>query len=98
MDRGSFNGPGGPHKRYYVPKTEGDAMSAGVMLRQKITFGFVTPEQVLTVTRNGLAQSGLVVANVTARAADPLADSLAGIVVRLDGEAPQDRTPVDDPA
>ena len=51
MDRGSFNGPGGPHKRYYVPKTEGDVMSAGVMLRQKIAFDFVTPEQVLTVNR-----------------------------------------------
>jgi hypothetical protein len=98
MDRGSFNGPGGPHKRYSVPKTEGDAMSAGVMLRQKINFGFVTPEQVLTVNRNGLAQSGLVVASVTARAIDPLPGSLAGIVVRLDGDAPTDRTPADDAA
>ena len=73
-------------------------MSAGVMLRQKMNFGFVTPEQVLTVNRNGLAQSGLVVANVTARAIDPLPGSLAGVVVRLDGDGPQDRTPVDDPA
>ena len=98
MDRGSFNGPGGPHKRYSVPKTEGDAMSAGVMLRQKINFGFLTPGQVLTVNRNALAASGLVVANVTARAIDPLPDSLAGIVVKLDGDAPADRTPADDPA
>jgi M6 family metalloprotease-like protein len=98
MDRGSFNGPGGPHKRYSVPKVEGDAMSAGVMLRQKINFGFVTPDQVLTVARNGLARSGLVVASVTARSIDPLPGSLAGIVVRLDGDAPQDRTPADDPA
>ncbi len=98
MDRGSFNGPGGPHKRYLIPKTEGDAMSAGVMLRQKIAFGFVTPEQVLTVNRNGLAESGLVVADVTAREVDPVAPLLAGVVVRLDGDAPQDRTPVDDPA
>ena len=100
MDRGSFNGPGGPHKRYYVPKTEGDAMSAGVMLRQKIAFGFVTADQVLTVNRDGLAKSGLVVATVTARAVDPEPGSgaLSGIVVRLDGTAPQDRTPADDPA
>ena len=98
MDRGSFNGPGGPHKRYYVPKTEGDAMSAGVMLRQKIAFGFVTPEQVLTISRDGLAKSGLVVANVTARSIDPLPSSYAGMVVRLDGDAPHDRTPADDPA
>lgn len=99
MDRGSFNGPGGPHKRYYVPKTEGDAMSAGIMLRQKIAFSFVTPDQVLTVNREGLAKSGLVVAKVTARAVDPLPGSgaLSGIVVRLDGTAPQDRTPAEDP-
>ena len=98
MDRGSFNGPGGPHKRYSVPKTEGDAMSAGVMLRQKINFGFLTPDQVLTVNRNALAASGLIVANVTARTIDPLPDSLAGIVVKLDGDLPTDRTPADDPA
>src|SRR5262249_14536188 len=84
MDRGSFNGPGGPHKRYLVPKTEGDVMSAGVMLRQKIAFGFVTDAQVLTVDRDNLAKSGLVVANVTARAIDPISPSLSGIVVRLD--------------
>jgi M6 family metalloprotease-like protein len=84
MDRGSFNGPGGPHKRYLVPKTEGDVMSAGVMLRQKIAFGFVSSAQVLTVNRDNLAKTGLVVANVTARSIDPLPASLAGIVVRLD--------------
>jgi hypothetical protein len=97
MDRGSFNGPGGPHKRWMIPKVEGDAMSAGVMLRQRISFGFVTPEQVLTVSRSGLTALGLIVANVTAREIDPLPGSLAGIVVRLDGDAPQDRTPADDP-
>ncbi len=87
MDRGSFNGPGGPHKRYLVPKTEGDVMSAGIMLRQKVAWNFVTPEQVLTVNRDGLAKSGLVVAKVMARAVDPEPASgvLSGIVVRLDG-------------
>ena len=83
MDRGSFNGPGGPHKRYVVPKTEGDVMSAGVMLRQKIAFGFATDAQVLTLKRDNLAKSGLVVANVTARAVDPTVPSLSGIVIRL---------------
>jgi len=97
MDRGSFNGPGGPHKRYLIPKTEGDAMSAGIMLRQRINFEFVTKDQVLTVTRSALAQSGLVVADITAREIDPLPGTFAGIVVRLDGDAPQDRTPVEDP-
>ncbi len=102
MDRGSFNGPGGPHKRYLVPKTEGDAMSAGLMLRQRVNFNFVTKDQVLTVNRYGLAASGLVVANVTARAIDPVPPSLSGIVVRLDGDPndpakPHDLTPVDNP-
>jgi hypothetical protein len=84
MDRGSFNGPGGPHKRYLVPKTEGDVMAAGLMLRQKIAFGFVTDAQVLTVKRDDLAKVGLVVAEVTARAIDPVPPALSGIVVRLD--------------
>ena len=84
MDRGSFNGPGGPHKRYLVPKTEGDVMSAGIMLRQKMAFDFVTAAQVLSVKRDNLGKTGLVVASVTARAIDPLPSSLAGIVVRLD--------------
>jgi M6 family metalloprotease-like protein len=84
MDRGSFNGPGGPHKRYLVPKTEGDVMSAGIMLRQKIAFDFLTDAQVLTVKRDNLGKTGLVVANVTARAIDPVAPSLSGIVIRLD--------------
>ena len=33
MDRGSFNGPGGPHRRWVVPPTEGAAMPAGLTLR-----------------------------------------------------------------
>jgi hypothetical protein len=39
-----------------------------------------------------------VVAQVTARAVDPLPGTFAGIVVRLDGPGPRDRTPPDDPA
>ena len=36
MDRGSFNGPGGPHRRWVVPAAEGAAMPAGLMLRSKL--------------------------------------------------------------
>jgi hypothetical protein len=68
------------------------------MLRQKMNFKFVTENQVLTLNRNDLVKSALVVATITARAADPLPGTVAGIVVRLDGEAPQDRTPESDPA
>ncbi len=98
MDRGSFNGPGGPHSRWKVPATQGAAMPAGLMLRNKLLNGFVTDEQTLRLNRDGLAQSGLAVATVTARAVEPSPGELAGIVVTLDGAAPHDRTPVDDPA
>jgi len=98
MDRGCFNGPEGPHSRWKVPAVAGAAMPAGLMLRQKLNFEFVTEDQVLFLNRNGLAKSGLAVAQLTARAIEPEGDSLAGIVVRFDGEAPQDRTPPDDPA
>jgi len=97
MDRGSFNGPGGPHSRWVVPAIKGASMPAGLMLRSKIKFGFVSPDRVLQLKRSELAKLGLAVATVTARAIDPTPDALAGIVVRLDGEPPQDRTPPDDP-
>ena len=45
-----------------------------------------------------LVKSGPVVASVTARAVEPLPGTFAGIIVRLDGAEPHDRTPVDDPA
>jgi M6 family metalloprotease-like protein len=93
MDRGSFNGPGGPHRRFVVPPNEGAAMPAGFMLRSRVRFEFVRPEQVLKLSRDGLARSGLAVATLTARAVDPGPAGLAGITVTLDGNAPQDRTP-----
>ncbi len=98
MDRGSFNGPGGPHMRWVVPPAQGAAMPAGLMVRNRLETGFITEAQLVTLNRDGLAQSGLAVADVTARAVDPLPGSFAGIVVRLDGPEPQDRTPPDDPA
>ncbi|MFC1513906.1 peptidase M6 [candidate division KSB1 bacterium] len=98
MDRGCFNGPEGPHSRWKVPAVAGAAMPAGLMLRQKLNFEFITQDQVLSLSRDGLAGSGMAVANVTARAVDPLPNSLAGIVIRLDGDEPHDRTPPDDPS
>lgn len=98
MDRGSFNGPEGPHSRWKVPAIAGASMPAGLMLRQKMNFKFVKDEQVLTLKRDELAKSGLVVATVTSRAVEPLPGTYSGVVVRLDGDAPQDRTPETDPA
>ncbi|HVT79534.1 MAG TPA: hypothetical protein VHM90_02665, partial [Phycisphaerae bacterium] len=55
MDRGSFNGPGGPHMRWVVPVQAGGSMPAGLMLRQKINFGFLSPEGTRTARRGGPA-------------------------------------------
>lgn len=96
MDRGSFNGPGGPHRRWVVPANQGASMPAGFMLRNRLRYKWLQPAQVLELTRSGLARSGLVLATVTARAVDPLPGEVAGVVVRLDGDAPQDRTPACD--
>jgi M6 family metalloprotease-like protein len=95
MDRGSFNGPGGPHSRWVVPAMQGGSMPAGLMLRSRARFHFLSDAAVIRLTRSGLAASGLAVAKVTARAVEPVPGAVAGIIVTLDGEAPQDRTPAD---
>lgn len=98
MDRGCFNGPGGPHKRWVVPPTQGAAMPAGLMVRNRLENGFISESQLLRLNSNGLAKSGMAVADITARAVDPLPGTFAGLLVRLDGPEPGDRTPPDDPA
>jgi hypothetical protein len=76
----------------------GAAMPAGLMLRNRIVNGFLPDNQVLTISRDSLAKSGPVVATITARAFEPQPGSFAGVIVRLDGAEPHDRTPSDDPA
>src|SRR6202000_3071637 len=93
MDRGSFNGPGGAHNRWEVPATDGASMGAEHTLRSKIGMNFTPNSTVLRLNRNGLAQSGLAVGDIIARAvnADPLAPGVrAGAQVFLDGTAPVD--------
>ncbi len=97
MDRGCFNGPGGPHRRWVVPPAEGAAMPAGLMLRNRMINGFITDSDVLTVSREALALSAPVLARITARAVAPLKGEYAGMIVRLDGAEPHDHTPADDP-
>ncbi len=98
MDRGCFNGPGGLHRRWVVPPIGGAAAPPGLMIRNRMTCDFIPEGQLLNLSRDGLAKSGLVVAEVTARAVDPLPSTFTGINVRLDGSEPGDRTPPDDPA
>jgi M6 family metalloprotease-like protein len=96
MDRGSFNGPGGPHRRWVVPAAEGASMPAGLMLRNRLAMAVMPVQKVARVSRNALASSGPVVLTIAARAVEPPTGSWAGLIVRLDGDAPQDRTPVCD--
>ena len=98
MDRGSFNGPGGPHRRWVVPPTQGAAVPAGLMVRNRLENKFIDEADLLVLGRAGLATSGLAVAEVTARAVAPRPGTYAGLVVRFDGERPGDLTPPDDPA
>ncbi|MFO7865274.1 MAG: peptidase M6 [Candidatus Aminicenantes bacterium] len=98
MDRGCFNGPGGPHMRWVVPPTQGAAMPAGLMVRNRLENGFIDESLFLRLSREGLARTGLAVAEVTARAVEPLPETFTGIMVRLDGTPEGDRTPPGDPA
>ncbi len=98
MDRGSFNGPGGPHMRWVVPPVAGASMPAGLMVRNRLVNGFITEKDLLTISRDGLASSPPVIARITARAVEPLPGEYAGVMVRLDGAEPHDRTPFSDPA
>ena len=98
MDRGCFNGPGGPHKRWVVPPTQGAFMPAGLMVRNRLENKFIGESDLLTVGRASLAAHGIAVAEVTARAVDPRPGTYTGIIVRFDGEKPGDLTPPDDPA
>ncbi|MFC0111696.1 peptidase M6 [Kibdelosporangium aridum] len=93
MDRGSFNGPGGHHMRWVIPPNMGGWSPAGLMLRNKIHAGIVPAGNVLDVSREALASTGLVVDTVTARAVDPGPGKTSGIKVRLDGSGRPDRTP-----
>jgi hypothetical protein len=95
LDRGTFNGPGGPHSRWMIPATGGASMGAQHMLRNKIELGIVDEANVLRLSRDALASSGVVVARVTARAVQPGATGLSGVNVALDGG---DRSPACDTA
>ncbi len=79
LSRGSFNGPGGPHSRWLIPPTGGGSMGAQHMLRNKIELNMVDEQNVLRLNRDQLDESGLVVADVTARAVQPGATGLSGV-------------------
>ncbi len=94
LDRGSFNGPGGPHKRWMVPVTQGGAMEAGMTLWTRLQEGWYHEADVHRITRTSLAASGVQTMRVKARTVEPEGDgTLAGVKLDLDGG---DKTPACD--
>ena len=71
LSRGSFNGPGGPHRRWLIPSTEGGSLGASQNFRNRMELDIIDEQNILRLDRNALDESGVVVARVTARVADP---------------------------
>ena len=67
MSRGQFNGPGGQHTRYLIPPNIGSSLGSQHNVRNKRFLNFLTDNDMLRLNRDGLAQSGMAVADVTAR-------------------------------
>ncbi|KAF2742289.1 M6 metalloprotease [Sporormia fimetaria CBS 119925] len=88
LDRGSFNGPGGPHTRWQIPPVQGGSMGSLHTVRDKLQIGLITTDSVVQASRDALADSGLIVAELTARAVEP-GNGLIGINITL----PNDLSP-----
>ncbi|SFB07716.1 M6 family metalloprotease domain-containing protein [Lentibacillus halodurans] len=92
MSRGSFNGPGGPHTRWMVMPTLGGSAPAHHMLRNKMKQGFLEEDDYLNLDRDELAETGPVVADITAREV-PIGeefgrDGLHGINIEMEDLTP----------
>ncbi|KAF2258208.1 M6 metalloprotease [Lojkania enalia] len=70
LSRGSFNGPGGPHTRWQIPPTQGASMGSLHSMRDKHQIGLANQSVILQVSGEALANSGPVVAKITARAVE----------------------------
>jgi M6 family metalloprotease-like protein len=93
MSRGTFNGPGGPHTRFLIPPTQGSSLGAQHNIRNKRFLNFVGDSDLMRLNRNGLAQSGVAVADVTAREVPHSAGDVAGVRIELDGTTGDNATP-----
>ncbi|MFG3298112.1 M6 family metalloprotease domain-containing protein [Micromonospora chersina] len=97
MSRGSFNGPGGPHTRWQIPPVNGGSMGSLHTLRDKLKIGLLGEEHVLRLSREGLATSGMVVADVTARAVDAGPGGLTGLNIAMNADRSPACTVTTDP-
>jgi M6 family metalloprotease-like protein len=85
MSRGSFNGPGGQHTRWTIPPTTGGSLGSQHNLRNKRVLNFLTDADLLRLNRDGLAQSGMAIADVTAREIAPTGGEISGVNIALNG-------------
>ncbi|TYB97867.1 M6 family metalloprotease domain-containing protein [Micromonospora sp. WP24] len=97
MSRGSFNGPGGPHTRWQIPPVNGGSMGSLHTLRDKLKIGLLGEEHALRLSREALGTSGMVVADVTARAVDAGENGLTGINIAMDADRSPACTVATDP-
>lgn len=84
MSRGHDVGPGGVHTRWHVPSVQGTSGPGPLMLRNKMKLGLIDADDVLELSREALAETGVVVARVQARQVQPRGDALAGINVAME--------------
>ena len=80
MSRGSFNGPGGPHTRWQIPCLQGSSMGSLHTIRDKYQLDLMDKAGLLRLDKDALAESGLVVARITARS---VVSDLKGLRVQL---------------
>ncbi|MDQ7904884.1 M6 family metalloprotease domain-containing protein [Phytohabitans sp. ZYX-F-186] len=97
MSRGSFNGPGGPHTRWQIPPVNGGSMGSLHTVRDKVKIGLLGEEHLLRLSREALASSGLVVAEVTARAVDAGTKGLTGVNIAMNRDNSPACTVSEDP-
>lgn len=83
MSRGSFNGPGGPHSRWQVPALKGSSMGSLHTIRDKYKLGLMANSSLLRLSSPELAESGIVVARLTARSVE---SDLMGLRVQLESD------------
>ena len=83
LSRGSFNGPGGPHTRWQIPALQGGSLGCLHTMQDKMRIGLVDNSSVVMITRDELAETGPVVAKITARSVDPGEDGLMGVHIRM---------------
>ena len=86
MDRGSFNGPGGPHSRWQIPAVQGASMGSLHTVRDKAYIGLIGNSSTLSLSREALASSGPIVARLIARSVNPGDSNLLRINIAMSSD------------